>query len=290
MSRGQGSVLAEMVQPGASLGSEPETMGEEAARQRGPFQARSDYNSLGALLQLNRDLQAENASLREAIRQSNLELKERCGELQDFQARERRVKEFVVCRFRDARLLVEQLRAANSELRRALAEGNKEGTGQECASGRSSMESCTTLTESTVAKSLEDGPSGGAAVGDQVEGNEFVRLLKARKEELEEDLKKLREQNRELQNKLAVAGSVVVIQTRIAHFEQQEEKFKQQEAQLQQQKAATEQKLHGLTQQLEVGAGPDASMIFVSIGYGFFVELTFSEALRFLEKKTQHLN
>eukprot|EP00061_Rhincodon_typus_P003386 g19959.t1 len=43
-----------------------------------------------------------------------------------------------------------------------------QGTGQECASGRSSMESCTTLTESTVAKSLEDGPSGGAAVGDQV--------------------------------------------------------------------------------------------------------------------------
>ncbi|XP_059500300.1 protein UXT [Stegostoma tigrinum] len=53
----------------------------------------------------------------------------------------------------------------------------------------------------------------------------------------------------------------------------------------------------GLKMEVDLGCNfylqakvPDASMIFVSIGYGFFVELTFSEALRFLEKKTQHLN
>ncbi|XP_067881201.1 protein UXT [Heterodontus francisci] len=34
---------------------------------------------------------------------------------------------------------------------------------------------------------------------------------------------------------------------------------------------------------------PDASMIFISVGYGFFVELTFSEALRFIEKKSLQL-
>jgi len=33
----------------------------------------------------------------------------------------------------------------------------------------------------------------------------------------------------------------------------------------------------------------DASMIFVSIGFGFFVEFTLTEALRFIGKKTDHL-
>ncbi|XP_041037411.1 protein UXT [Carcharodon carcharias] len=34
---------------------------------------------------------------------------------------------------------------------------------------------------------------------------------------------------------------------------------------------------------------PDASMIFVSVGYGFFVELTFPEALSFIERKSLQL-
>ncbi|XP_026879361.1 protein UXT [Electrophorus electricus] len=34
---------------------------------------------------------------------------------------------------------------------------------------------------------------------------------------------------------------------------------------------------------------PDASKIFVAVGYGFFVELTHSEALTFIEKKTSQL-
>ena len=33
----------------------------------------------------------------------------------------------------------------------------------------------------------------------------------------------------------------------------------------------------------------DASMIFVSVGFGFFVEFTLTEALRFIGKKTDHL-
>ncbi|XP_076437279.1 protein UXT-like [Babylonia areolata] len=31
---------------------------------------------------------------------------------------------------------------------------------------------------------------------------------------------------------------------------------------------------------------PDASKIFVSVGFGFFVELTYDEAIRFIDKKT----
>ncbi|XP_072343937.1 protein UXT isoform X2 [Scyliorhinus torazame] len=34
---------------------------------------------------------------------------------------------------------------------------------------------------------------------------------------------------------------------------------------------------------------PDTSVIFVSVGYGFFVELTFAEALRFIERKSLQL-
>ncbi|KAK1801088.1 hypothetical protein P4O66_022788 [Electrophorus voltai] len=34
---------------------------------------------------------------------------------------------------------------------------------------------------------------------------------------------------------------------------------------------------------------PDASKIYVAVGYGFFVELTHSEALTFIEKKTSQL-
>ncbi|XP_078065057.1 protein UXT [Mustelus asterias] len=34
---------------------------------------------------------------------------------------------------------------------------------------------------------------------------------------------------------------------------------------------------------------PDSSMIYVSVGYGFFVELTFPEALRFIERKSLQL-
>ncbi|KAK3565964.1 hypothetical protein QTP86_023359 [Hemibagrus guttatus] len=34
---------------------------------------------------------------------------------------------------------------------------------------------------------------------------------------------------------------------------------------------------------------PDTSKIFVAVGYGFFLELTLSEALAFIEKKTSHL-
>lgn len=34
---------------------------------------------------------------------------------------------------------------------------------------------------------------------------------------------------------------------------------------------------------------PDASKIFVSVGFGFFVEFTHSEALRFIDKKVDHL-
>ncbi|XP_067884065.1 NF-kappa-B essential modulator-like isoform X2 [Heterodontus francisci] len=238
-----------------------------------------DLNSLGGALQLNRDLQSENANLREAIRQSNQALKERCEELQQFQLKNREEKVFLARKFQEARALVEQLRAANSDLQRR-AEGE-----------------------------YEEG---------KIEGNEFLLLLRARKEELEEVLKTLRAENQELRRKLAVAGSLVVIQerneeqgpetqqqaavaspvssspantaveikledgmsklkiaeseksdlqhkltlvqTRIAQFEQSQERLRRQEAELQEQKVASEQKLQGLSKQLEQMTEDQASL------------------------------
>ena len=34
----------------------------------------------------------------------------------------------------------------------------------------------------------------------------------------------------------------------------------------------------------------DSSRVFVAVGYGFFVEMSHTEALRFIEKKTRQLN
>lgn len=34
---------------------------------------------------------------------------------------------------------------------------------------------------------------------------------------------------------------------------------------------------------------PDTSKIYVAVGYGFFVEFTHAEALKFIEKKTNQL-
>ena len=35
---------------------------------------------------------------------------------------------------------------------------------------------------------------------------------------------------------------------------------------------------------------PDASRIYVQVGFGFFVEFTLEEALKFIEKKVAHLS
>ncbi|ELU18251.1 hypothetical protein CAPTEDRAFT_1365 [Capitella teleta] len=53
----------------------------------------------------------------------------------------------------------------------------------------------------------------------------------------------------------------------------------------------------GLKSQVDLGCNfyvqakvPDASKIFVAIGFGFFLEMNFDEALKFIEKKELHLN
>uniref|UniRef100_UPI00398E5F0B NF-kappa-B essential modulator n=1 Tax=Pristiophorus japonicus TaxID=55135 RepID=UPI00398E5F0B len=58
------------------------------------------------------------------------------------------------------------------------------------------------------------GTEAEPGASDQVDGTEFVHLLKARKEELEEDLRALRAENQELRLQLAEMGTAGVVQER----------------------------------------------------------------------------
>ncbi|XP_062891628.1 NF-kappa-B essential modulator isoform X2 [Mobula hypostoma] len=171
MSRGQGSPVTAMVQPGALVDGDPETVAGEGLLTARPVSGvtpvtPADLSTMETLVQANRHLHRENVSLREAIRQSNQALRERCEELQEFQARNRREREFVMSRFREARQLVEQLRAANGQLQRRASEA---------------------------------------------EIPEYVRLLKERKEELEDDLRVMRTENQLLRQQLAQTGTAQVV-------------------------------------------------------------------------------
>lgn len=59
----------------------------------------------------------ENQELRDAIRQSNQMLRERCEELQRFQGSQRKEKEFLMQKFQEARKLVERLSLEKLDLR-----------------------------------------------------------------------------------------------------------------------------------------------------------------------------
>ncbi|XP_072884829.1 NF-kappa-B essential modulator isoform X1 [Hemitrygon akajei] len=212
MSRGQGSPVTAMVQPGALVDGDPETVAGEGLLTARPVGGvtpgtPADLGTMETLVQANRQLHRENVSLREAIRQSNQALRERCEELQEFQTQNRREREFVLSRFREARQLVEQLRAANAQLLRRASEGMAVGSPSRGASesAESSLASYTTITQSMFNLPAAQQPEG------QAEVPEYVRLLKERKEELEDDLRVMRTENQLLRQQLAQTGTAQVV-------------------------------------------------------------------------------
>uniref|UniRef100_A0A2K6URM4 NF-kappa-B essential modulator n=1 Tax=Saimiri boliviensis boliviensis TaxID=39432 RepID=A0A2K6URM4_SAIBB len=68
----------------------------------------------------------ENQELRDAIRQSNQMLRERCEELLHFQASQREEKEFLMCKFQEARKLVERLSLEKLNLKRQKEQAVRE--------------------------------------------------------------------------------------------------------------------------------------------------------------------
>uniref|UniRef100_V9KNM2 NF-kappa-B essential modulator n=1 Tax=Callorhinchus milii TaxID=7868 RepID=V9KNM2_CALMI len=209
--------VSAMVHPDGSLGHElqADPTGREAATTPGAPHGPdpSHVPDLSSLENSNRELHRENVSLRNAIRQSNQALKERYDELLAFRDRNRQEKEFLMEKFTEARRTVGRLSQDNTELRRRLetvAQGVDRQTAApglrapgegEVNSSDSPPSSYATLTQSLLDCTAEEGVQtpAGRMGAPQAEGTEFLLLLKGRKEELEEDVRRLREAEEQCQ-------------------------------------------------------------------------------------------
>uniref|UniRef100_A0A3P8TIJ0 NF-kappa-B essential modulator n=1 Tax=Amphiprion percula TaxID=161767 RepID=A0A3P8TIJ0_AMPPE len=184
-------------------------------------------------------LLGDNQQLREALRRSNLALRQRCEEMEGWQRRTREEREFLSCRFQEARALVERLAQENHSLQ-GLVNGPASSSSNHCCSSsqtedlqgrparngpadgpqtldhwdRKRVEDTEQYTQTTPPRSLDDASvsiflshavtssptSFSEEQGDPVEGaNDFLQLLKSHKEKLEEGMRELRRKNEELE-------------------------------------------------------------------------------------------
>ncbi|XP_042264460.1 NF-kappa-B essential modulator isoform X5 [Thunnus thynnus] len=157
-------------------------------------------------------LLGDNQQLREALRRSNLALRQRCEEMEGWQRRTREEREFLSCRFQEARALVERLAQENHSLQ-SLVNGPASSSSHCCSSSQ---------TEDLQSRPARNGPLDAPQTLDQqekkrveetdqhtqttpprslpVEGaNDFLQLLKSHKEKLEEGMRELRKKNEELE-------------------------------------------------------------------------------------------
>lgn len=157
-------------------------------------------------------LLGDNQQLREALRRSNLALRQRCEEMEGWQRRTRDEREFLSCRFQEARALVERLAQENHSLQ-GLVNGPASSSSNCCSSSQ---------TEELQSRPARNGPLEAPQTLDQrerkrveetdqhtqttpprslpVEGaNDFLQLLKSHKEKLEEGMRDLRRKNEELE-------------------------------------------------------------------------------------------
>ncbi|KAJ8776119.1 hypothetical protein J1605_015780 [Eschrichtius robustus] len=109
------SPLCEMVQPSGGPAGDQDVLGEESSLGK-PAMLHLPSEQ-GAPETFQRCLE-ENQELRDAIRQSNQMLRERCEELQRFQGSQREEKAFLMQKFQEARDLVERLSLEKWELHR----------------------------------------------------------------------------------------------------------------------------------------------------------------------------
>ncbi|XP_062040293.1 NF-kappa-B essential modulator isoform X2 [Lepus europaeus] len=107
--------LCEMVQPSGGPAGDQDVLPEESSLGK-PAMLHLPAEQ-GAPDTLQRCLE-ENQELRDAIRQSNQMLRERCEELLRFQVSQREEKEFLLCKFQEARKLVERLNLEKLDLKR----------------------------------------------------------------------------------------------------------------------------------------------------------------------------
>ncbi|XP_056130500.1 NF-kappa-B essential modulator isoform X4 [Lampris incognitus] len=190
-------------------------------QQDGPMQWDMAGEDSGGALRVPPDLAAnevvtrllgDNQQLREALRRSNLALRQRCEEMEGWQRKTREEREFLSCRFQEARALVERLAQENHSL-----QGMVKGS-----SSFSNHSSCSSQTEDQPGRPTKNGPLEAPQTLDQRErrrveetdqhaqtmsprslpaegANEFLQLLKSHKEKMEEGMRELRRKNEELE-------------------------------------------------------------------------------------------
>nr|XP_019811673.1 PREDICTED: NF-kappa-B essential modulator isoform X4 [Bos indicus] len=134
------SPLCEMVQPSGSPAGDQDMLGEESSL--GKPAMLHVPSEQGTPETFQRCLE-ENQELRDAIRQSNQMLRERCEELQRFQGNQREEKAFLMQKFQEARDLVVRLSLEKRELRQqreqALKEVERLKTCQQMAEDKASV-------------------------------------------------------------------------------------------------------------------------------------------------------
>ncbi|XP_063749602.1 NF-kappa-B essential modulator isoform X4 [Eleginops maclovinus] len=157
-------------------------------------------------------LLGDNQQLREALQRSNLALRQRCEEMEGWQQRTRGEREFLSCRFHEARALVERLAQENHSLQ-SLVNGSAPSSTHCCSSSQ---------TDELQARQVRGRPLDGPQTLDQrerkrveetdqntqttpprslpVEGsNDVLQYLKGHKEKLEEGMRDLKRKNEELE-------------------------------------------------------------------------------------------
>ncbi|KAM8830765.1 NF-kappa-B essential modulator isoform 3-T3 [Synchiropus picturatus] len=158
-------------------------------------------------------LKGDNQQLREALRRSNLALRQRCEEMEGWQRRTKEEREFLSCRFQEARALVERLATENHSLQ-SLVNLPRSMSSQCCIASQTEEPHVLPASNGPVesqAQTLDPREKKKVMETDQhtqttpprslpVEGpNDFLQLLKSHKEKLEEGMRKLRRKNEELE-------------------------------------------------------------------------------------------
>ncbi|XP_077467939.1 NF-kappa-B essential modulator isoform X3 [Stigmatopora argus] len=154
-------------------------------------------------------LLGDNQQLRDALRRSNLALRQRCEEMEGWQRKTREEREFLSCRFQEARALVERLAQENHSLQ-GLVNGPASSSSQ-CSSSSQTEDPFPTknglldaaqVPDQQEKKKVEEADQHTQTTLPRsllVEGAIDVLQVKSHKEKLEEAMRDLKKKNEELE-------------------------------------------------------------------------------------------
>lgn len=117
---------------------------------------------------------SSSSSPSEALRRSNFALRQRCEEMEGWQRRSREEREFLSCRFQEARALVERLAQENHSLQ-GLVNGPASTSASASASASSSNHCCSSSqTEDLQNRQARNGPLEASQVSQRLHTCYFI--------------------------------------------------------------------------------------------------------------------